>query len=269
MQEPIPLNQGGWTLPELPAGFRWSMEDSSATLTCDSLLPWTHGWTTRSLELSGVDEGRTAGWTRLSARCGVAPDAVIRLRQVHGSAVLHAGADLEARPVGDGLLSRDADTLLTVAVADCVPLLIGDRLSGAVGAVHAGWRGTSEGIARRAVERLVELFDSRPSDLIAAIGPSIGPCCYEVGPELLESFRVLGWPESRLRSWFDGRSRPHLDLWAANRDQLVETGVPPASIAVARMCTACQTSVFHSFRCDGSRAGRMVGFIRAAQPPRP
>ena len=138
-----------------------------------------HGWTTRDLALEG-DEGRcAAGWQRLAEGEGVAREHLVALRQVHGATVV---SDSASGAEADALVSSNPDRLLTVRVADCVPLLVADRRTGAVAAVHAGWRGTASGIAAAAIRRLQAEFGSTPSDLVAAIGPSIRVCCYEVGP---------------------------------------------------------------------------------------
>ena len=155
--------------------------------------------------------------------------------------------------------------MLTVRVADCAALLIADSRRGAVAAVHAGWRGTAAGIAAVAVARLRELHGSDPRDLIAALGPSIGPCCYTVGAELMDAFRGAGQDEADLGRWFRHGERLQLDLWTANRDQLEAAGVPAAAIHVSGLCTACHPDWFYSYRREGTAAGRLVGFIRASR----
>ena len=125
----------------------------------------------------------------LPPSAGVERGSLAAVHQVHGAAVVAAHVGTAERPRADGLVSRDPSILLTVRVADCAALLIADRRLGSVAAVHAGWRGTAAGIAGAAVARLRELYGSHPGDLVAALGPSIGPCCYTVGPELIDAFR--------------------------------------------------------------------------------
>jgi YfiH family protein len=166
----------------------------------------------------------------------------------------------------DAVVSRDPTRLLTVRVADCVPLLIADRRTGAVAAVHAGWRGTASRIAPAVVGRMHDEFGTAPEDIVAAIGPSIRACCYEVGPELVDAFREAGASDRELADWFSPRGasdRLVLDVARATRDQLAAAGVPDARILDSGLCTCCHRDLFHSYRRDQGLAGRMVGFIRA------
>jgi YfiH family protein len=183
--------------------------------------------------------------------------------QVHGATVVraHAGPAGE-RLRADGLASDNPDIVLTVRVADCVPLLLADARRGVVAAVHAGWRGTAAGIAGAAVSLLTGSFGCRPADVLAALGPSIGPCCYVVGPELIDAFRAEGHGGAVDRWFGSQQARLRLNLWAANRDQLVAAGVPARSVFVSGLCTACQPDWFYSFRREGPATGRLVGFIR-------
>jgi YfiH family protein len=170
-------------------------------------------------------------------------------------------------PEADVLVGDDPHMALTVRAADCVPLLIADRAGGAVAAVHAGWRGTAAGAATAAVEALARDFGSRPQDLVAAIGPSIGACCYQVGSELVDAFAAAGYERYLVDRWFseprEGGLR--LDVAGANRDQLILAGVPEDQIHAAGLCTAMHLDVLTSFRAEKEKAGRIAGVIR----PRP
>src|SRR5262249_30885652 len=149
---------------------------------------------------------------------------------------------------------------LTVQVADCVPLLMANESTREIGVAHAGWRGTASGIALAACGALGE-----PARQVAALGPSIGPCCYQIGPEVRERFRDEGWARGT-DDWFEQRAGHwYLDLWRANFDQLVKAGVPAESVFVSRLCTSCHPDWFPSYRRDGAGAGRMAGVIRAAR----
>jgi YfiH family protein len=221
-----------------------------------------HGWTTRDLGLEG-DEVRCApDWAALADGEEVVPECLVRVRQVHGPTVV---TEREAGAAADAIVSSDSTRVLTVRVADCVPLLLADRRTRTVAAIHAGWRGTAARITTAAVTRLSAAYGSRPGDLVAAIGPAIRPCCYEVGPEVRDAFRAEGAPDPRLSEWFaPGRGdRFQLDVPRANRDQLLEAGIPGSQIYDSLLCTACHPSLFHSYRRDKKRAGRLVGFIRA------
>jgi YfiH family protein len=149
-------------------------------------------------------------------------------------------------------------------VADCVPLLLADPRTGAAAAVHAGWRGCAAGIATATVQTLAAEFGVRAIDLVAAVGPSIGACCYEVGPELLDAFRQSGATDAQLSRWFTRTERGslRLDLWAVNRDQLIDAGIPAAQIHLSNLCTLTHASIFDSYRAQGPNAGRMAALIR-------
>ncbi|MBX5495566.1 MAG: peptidoglycan editing factor PgeF [Bryobacteraceae bacterium] len=173
------------------------------------------------------------------------------LKQIHSSLVLKAG---EA-PEGDALVSNLEGEAIAVRTADCVPLLMADPRTRTVAAVHAGWRGTVSRIAVCAVDRLAADYGVDPGDLVVAIGPAIGGCCYEVGPEVAEAFQPF-FPE---RDDLTGRVR--VDLAEANRRQLVSAGVNPDRIHLSGLCTCCQSADFHSYRRDKTKAGRMVSSI--------
>ncbi|HER20405.1 MAG TPA: laccase domain-containing protein, partial [Chromatiales bacterium] len=155
-----------------------------------------------------------------------------------------------------------------ILVADCVPVSLYDPIKRVIGLAHAGWRGTAAGVAAKTVGRMMEEFDTDPTDLVAGIGPSIGPCCYEVGPEVADEFHarqplvadhVLLTGEAASAGEFDhsvNEDRYHLDLWRANTLELVTAGVFEANIGVAGICTACNTGDFFSHRAEGGRTGR-------------
>jgi YfiH family protein len=149
-----------------------------------------------------------------------------------------------------------------VRTADCVPLLLADRAGRAVGAVHAGWRGVAAGIAIRAAESL-RAIGVATGDLVAALGPGIGPCCYEVDDEVLDAVaRAAGVAPTRIS---DAPARPgggrRLDLHAALASQLAGAGVPLTAVHRAPWCTACADGLFHSYRRDGARSGRQMACI--------
>jgi YfiH family protein len=152
----------------------------------------------------------------------------------------------------DALLEDTPGAVVAVRTADCIPILLADARHRAVAAVHAGWRGTVAGIVGHAVEAMRQRFGTWPEDLHAAIGPGIGKCCYEVGPEVAAHFGAAG--------------RSHIDLTEANRSQLVAAGVEPARVYVAGLCTMCHPDEFHSFRRDHEAAGRMYSFAGVRLP---
>lgn len=200
---------------------------------------------------------------------GVERAAIRLLRQIHGRTIVtvRRGDPVPPeRPEGDILISADPRSAIGVRVADCAPILIADRVRPVVAAAHAGWRGAMQDVAGTAVRAMQETFGSDPADLLVAIGPSLGACCGEMGPEVLEAFHAAGHAEPDLDRWFSAgpRGRAHFDLPLANRDQLERAGVPATSIYVAGLCTRCRPDVFHSYRAASASAGRMIGIIRPA-----
>jgi YfiH family protein len=189
------------------------------------------------------------------------PDTLADLWQVHSTDVIVADA-----PNGTRQYLAKADTLLTdqpavtlfLRFADCVPILLLDRRRQAVGVVHAGWRGTLKQAVAAAVGAMGERYGSNPADLVAGIGPSIGPCHYAVGPEVVaETRQVFGADSEGLLPAVNGGH--HLDLWAANETTLRRSGVE--QVEVARMCTYCHSHDFYSHRAQGSRTGRFGALI--------
>ena len=170
-------------------------------------------------------------------------------------------------PDADILVSNDVSRAVTVRIADCAPVLIGDPSLGVVAAVHAGWRGTGQRAAMAGVARLRQAFGSRPEHLVAAIGPCIGPDAYEVGDNVRDEFEAAGFAAAELDRWFirHGGARPHLDMWQANVDQLHAAGVPGTRIHCLRGCTRTHPDWFFSHRGEGERSGRMVAAIRAGR----
>jgi YfiH family protein len=167
------------------------------------------------------------------------------LKQVHWAECVAGAGRSGALGTGDALLENTPGAVVAVKTADCVPLLLVDPDHRAVAAVHAGWRGTVAGIPKIAVAALGAKFGSRAGDLHAAIGPAIGECCYEVGPEVAAQFGVEG--------------RAHIDLAEQVRLQLEAAGVSRQRIYMAGLCTKCRTE-FHSFRRDGEAAGRLYSY---------
>lgn len=222
-----------------------------------------HCFTTRALELEDPASAEAVGWRTLATKMGVDAHALVCMRQVHGADVYeaqtHAPAPLSTS--ADIAITADAALSLSVRAADCVPILLADPKTGAVAAVHAGWQGTAAGAAIAAVRAMTSRYGAAPQDIVAAVGPSIGPCCYEVGPDLITKFS--SHPEAD--GWFSASARPHLDLWRANRDQLARAGLSNDNIHVCALCTFDHPALFHSYRRDGLGAGRLVAAIRSAR----
>lgn len=243
------------------SGFDWVTGPAGRILQSTPLLEVApHAFTTRDLELRGARID--SDYERLAAQFDRQRADLVTVTQVHGRRVLLVapGTYLDERPEADAIVSLDPDRVIVVCVADCVPILIADRRRRAVAAVHAGWRGTSAGITLAAVQALAEV-GVPPSDLIAAIGPAIGACCYQVDDRVRTTF--LGMTPDAA-GWFteDGPGHWRLDLWQANANQLEDAGVEPANIHVAGICTADHLESCFSYRREGNGTGRLAAAIR-------
>jgi purine-nucleoside/S-methyl-5'-thioadenosine phosphorylase / adenosine deaminase len=263
-----PIPRMFMTGPQPNRAFRWTQAPWGAALVCEPLADVAvHLFTVGNLQL----RADPAEWAAVAAAMQVPKEALRLIRQVHGATVAAARRGESSNwnpPEADAVISDDPGAAIAVRVADCAPILIADRRLRVVGAVHAGWRGTMQSIAVAGVRALAKEFRCDPSDLVAAIGPCLGPCCGEVGPEVVEAFRNAGHGDARLQRWFsDGASgRYYLDLWTANRDQLIDAGVPEADVHVAGLCSKTHAGLMHSYRAAGQKAGRMVGIIKQSMP---
>jgi polyphenol oxidase len=194
---------------------------------------------------------------RLSTAVGARPEDLFSAYQVHGREVTIVEADTEPRPHCDVLATSSAARTLMLRYADCTPVLLADPRRRVVAAVHAGWRGSAVRAAGAAVEALRDAFGSRPRDVVAGIGPAIGPCCYVVGQDVVEAFG------DRPGLFARDQVGLKLDLWEANRQALLEAGVPAEQIEVAGVCTQCEAERFFSHRANaGQPAGRFAAVIR-------
>jgi polyphenol oxidase len=217
---------------------------------------------------------------------------VVTLRQVHSDIAHQIGGSIPApgaeAPKGDALFTRERGVVLAVQTTDCIPILLVDTEHKAVAAIHAGWRGTLQRIAEKTLGRMQMEFNSQPDDVVAALGPGIGRCCYEVGHDVAGQFAAKF---AKAREWFEGPfdsvasgdndpnwlpwltmkppghapppERVHLDLIAANRSILITAGVVPQNISASGFCTACRTDLFFSYRREHT-TGRLMAAIGIA-----
>ena len=251
------------TRPAPDPAFHWTSEAWGDGLRCRPLGESAqHLFTSKQLALPDAD-----AWRAALASVGSSPDRLMRVKQVHGNVVriLKQGQvpddAAELRPDGDAIISNVTGQVLAVMVADCVPILLVDR-HGSAAAIHAGWRGTCARIASVTVEAMMREFGADPAELVAAIGPSAGPEDYEVGESLVTAFLDAGHERAAVDRWFTRNGpKPHLDLWAANRELLINAGMKADRIFVCGLSTVSHPDVFDSYRVDGERAGRMAGLI--------
>jgi len=191
-------------------------------------------------QLAWIDHGFG---TRLAS---LSQEGMASLKQIHSAVALVANQPGCAGD-GDALLTNSPGLRLSVRTADCYPILLADTKNRAVAAVHAGWRGAADEIVAKTIAKMRIQLGTSPADIVAAIGPGIGVCCYEVGAEVAQLFGVEG----------AGR----VDLAAANRCQLIDAGVEEQHIDVVGGCTSCDAARFYSFRREKEQAGRMISYI--------
>lgn len=274
-------------------------------------FPWLwHGFSTRRGGLSRVycaegspgelnlgftpdDERATVAANRellVEAITGSRSIPLVTLRQIHSSVLIlggaetagHAGSNTPSK--GDGLMTDNPGLLLGVQTADCIPVLAADLKRRAVAVFHAGWRGTVKRIVEAGIGRMRMEFGSRPEDMVAAIGPGVGVCCYSVGEEVVSEFNSqFAYAPELFREVYNSDPVPttypmlfmtkrvpghsaidptmHLDLIAANRRQLLSAGLDSASIQVTGGCTACHSDLFFSHRASHGHCGRMMSVV--------
>ena len=275
------------TSPQPNGGFRWVQLASGPALVCEPLEPFVrHFFTSRPWRLGERRSDVRDGWEEIADAAGVGIERLRRLHQVHGCdvAVYRSGdvPPLDA-PTADIVLTDDDSLAVAVQTADCLPILIVDRATRAVAAAHAGWRGLVVSVPSVAVDRMAAAFGGRRSDLLVAVGPAIGACCYEVGEDVRARFEQQGFPREHIERWFrtmpavwaDNPPMPSLprerrahhwffDSWATVRDQLLSAGVHADHIFGADVCTASHAAVFCSYRRDGAIAGRLAGVVRSS-----
>jgi polyphenol oxidase len=195
---------------------------------------------------------------RVAAHVGYPATALQVMRHAHGTAVWRVGEPLPEPAEFDGMVCDTPGPVLGAFAADCIPLLFADPVGRVCGAAHSGWRGTVGRIAGRMVARMREL-GSQPGDLRVALGPSIGPCCFEVGPEVVAEFRAaFGELPGMVVA---GPRKDHIDLRVATRHVLERAGLASEHIDAAPPCTRCTPERFYSYRRDGKAGGVLMGFI--------
>lgn len=272
-------------LPPPQQPFEWRETPAGPALVCTPLESIaTHLFTSRAWQLGQAPGSVASPWDEIADAIAIEPEALVRLRQVHGHTVVVAGREVveAASPQeGDVAIARDERQAIAIQVADCVPLLIADRRLGVVAAAHAGWRGLAQSVPRVTVEALGRHYGSLPVDLVVAIGPSVGSCCYEVGSDVRQAFATGGFSRAVSDEWFGIRPSPsvtnpsmpglpgrpragheYFDGWSCAHAQLTDAGVPAEQIFIAGLCTASHPEVLCSYRRDGTQAGRLAAVIR-------
>ncbi len=268
-------------------GFYWREHDGVRALVCAPLEEdgFVNGFSTRlggvsdmpanALSLAGFNDDRAENILENRRRfLKLFPGdwSLAGCWQVHGADVRVVNSVEEAKPAEnqlgdtvycDVIVSNAIHVLAGVKTADCVPILIGDPVTRAFAAVHAGWRGTLASAVLAGIQRLNDEYGARPEDLRVAIGASAGPCCYEVGAEVIDAFTKRFQDGEKLFT----KTRPghaKVDLLKANQDQLIGVGVRKERIHVAPICTMCRTDLFFSYRKEKSvngKVGRLMAVV--------
>lgn len=253
---------------------RWTAGTDALDIGVDEALAALHGFAGRRGGVSGgpyasLNLGPRSGdepaevrrnRNRLLDALGLSGRRLVAPRQTHSAevAVLRRG---EAPPAGgvtegDGIVTDDRSLALMLLAADCAAVLLEDHERGVIAAAHAGWRGAAGGIAAVTVQRMVESFGCRPTDLRAVIGPAIGRCCYEVGPEVVAAVdRATPGGAAAVVEW-QGHGKARLDLAGVSVAQLLGAGLAPDRVTNAALCTACHVDRFYSHRRTGEPTGR-------------
>lgn len=273
-------------LPPAPAHFAWHRTPDGLALVAPALEPLAaHLFTTRCWRLGqpATDGDDREAWQPVADAAGVGLADLVRINQVHGATAVVAARGVP-RPMADIILNMDPSLAIAVQAADCVPLLLADRRTGAVAAAHAGWRGMAARVPEAVVASMAAAFGTRAADLVCVAGPSIGACCYEVGADVREAFGGAGFAAAQINRWFSPGPKPFaanppmaglrrhgrpdhwfFDGWTSVREQLEAAGVGSDQIISSDFCTASHAAALCSYRRDGSPAGRMAAVIR----PRP
>ena len=211
----------------------------------------------------------TANRRLLAEALGLQPERICTAEQVHGDTIRRVQASdagrgafayADAFPATDALMTDVPGLPLLMCFADCVPVLLLDPVNRVVAVAHGGWKGTVLHIAAKTLARMGQEFGTKPADCLAAIGPSIGPCCFEVGPEVRAQFRA-SFPGFADKIISEANDAIHINLWEANRLQLMAEGMPAENIDVAKVCTCCNSETFYSYRADNGTTGRLAAVI--------
>jgi len=267
-------------------------------------LPWlVHGFSTRkggvsdvygkgSLNLGitehdtreNVERNRIIFAQAIGAGNGKSPWPLVQMKQVHSGVVHKVDGPISGQLTGDGLITNVPELLIGIKTADCIPVLVVDTKKRAVGAFHAGWRGTVARVVEKGIGEMRKHYGTNPSDIEAAIGPAVHKCCYTVGEELIQAFESqFAYAKELFHEEYDFESlhnkypmlflnqrapghgeaatKIQLDLVEANRRQLLDARVPEANIYAFDACTSCDTKTFFSHRAESGKTGRMMAGI--------
>ena len=223
-----------------------------------------------ALHVGDSEENVLKNRVRLAGSLGINVENFFYTRQEHGNKVFLINNEnvlqnnnslTSAIPVSDALITDCKGICLLIFVADCVPVLLFDYKKKVIGLVHAGWKGTASLITSKTVQQMQSHYECRVQDIVCAIGPSVGPCCYEVGSEVIDKVREC-FPEGlKLIHSPNNGNKYFFDLWRANKIQLRSCGIPEENIEIASICTFCHPDLFFSSRKEHKLTGRFAAGI--------
>ena len=196
----------------------------------------------------------------LSSANNIGRSKMVFPKQTHGANIGIVRSEHDIFPNTDSLITNIPGICICVRTADCVPILLYDTIQNVVAAIHSGWKGTVQGISMRTIRIMQKEFDSKPENIIAGIGPSIGPEVYEVGPEVIEMFNN-SFRKNHIITPIINSEKGFLNLWKANKQILIESGIPEDNIEISGMCTFSNPELFYSARRDKNRTGRLASGI--------
>lgn len=201
---------------------------------------------------------------KLSNIFNVPRENIIKVKQVHGTDIMVIDSNTKdlkkiINLEKDGLITNTFNIVLTTSHADCVPIYFVDKEKEIIGLAHGGWRGTYNNISGKMIDKMIEVYDSNVKDILVGIGPSIGPCCYEVSKDLAEKFAIRYSDFKDIFMYKNGNI--HLDLWRTNYFQLKEKGILEHNIVIGKACTSCHIDKFYSYRKEKGTKNRMVAAI--------
>ncbi|MDQ7826277.1 MAG: peptidoglycan editing factor PgeF [Candidatus Eremiobacteraeota bacterium] len=262
-------------MPEAHEGCHFREQDGVKYLVFDSIEKSglvTHGYTTRIGGVSGgpfssLNPGLTSGDERenvlknrhiIAGALGIYPEESLILE--HGSKVYVAGDGAAGDKAGaDAVITDRPGVALVILYADCVPVFILDMKTPSIALIHAGWRSTAGLVVRETLRKMKELYGTEGCHCLAAIAPSIGPCCFLVDDDVARVF--LGTFGERKDLIRETSNKWSIDLWKLNEWQLLQEGVPGVNISTARLCSSCMPELFYSYRRDRRITGRMAALI--------
>ncbi len=213
--------------------------------------------------IDDVHESVAENRHRFCSKLGIDVGSLVISQQVHGNRITlvdesqksHGAYGHEDAISGtDAMITGSRGVALAVLTADCVPVMVVDPVRKVIGIAHAGWRGALRMIAAETVLKMQETFGTEPVNCLAALGPSIGPCCYRAGEDVIPQFQRAFGPAVCI-------AKDRLDLQLAVQLQLADVGVEKSNISSSKLCTACNGDLFYSYRAEGGRTGRMMSVI--------